>query len=181
MISLEQIRSLENKVHTAVSRIRALSEENATLKGRLESYEQRIAELETLVSAFKADQEEIEAGIVSALKHLDELEDSVAESPETPAGDTHTAYPADGEQESAPDASSGATSNTEWPEQMPEPEQVTEPEPEIDRGQDPHVGEAVDEIADSERAANVVPEPDEEPTEENTSPREEEEPELDIF
>lgn len=87
MISLEQIRSLEERVHTAVSRIRALSAENVTLKERLESYEKRISELETLISAFKSDQEEIEAGIIAALRHLDELEDTVSD-PVRNAGET---------------------------------------------------------------------------------------------
>ncbi len=94
MISLEQIRSLQERVHTAVSRIRTLSAENATLKERLESNEKRISELETLISAFKSDQEEIEAGIVAALRHLDELEDSVSE-PSALSADTPAEAPAD--------------------------------------------------------------------------------------
>ena len=78
MITLDQIKKLEAKVHAAVERIHTLSSENETLKERLEKYEGRIGELEQLVSAFKSDQDEIEAGIVSALQHLDELEDNVS-------------------------------------------------------------------------------------------------------
>lgn len=95
MISLEQIRALEGKVHAAVSRIRALAAENATLKDRLGSYEGRIAELETLVLEFKSDQEEIEAGIVAALRHLDELEDTVSEAQPPVSADA----PAESEQQ----------------------------------------------------------------------------------
>jgi chromosome segregation ATPase len=89
MISLEQIRVLEQKVQAAVSRIRALSGENSTLKERLGEYEKRVAELETLVSSFKAEQDEIEAGIVAALRQLDDLEHTVGE-PEKASGEAHS-------------------------------------------------------------------------------------------
>ena len=78
MITLDQIRTLEKKVHTAVSRIADLKHENSVLKEKLESYEQRIGELETKISDFKQDQSEIEKGILSALDQLDQLEDNVA-------------------------------------------------------------------------------------------------------
>jgi hypothetical protein len=91
MISLEQIRSLEERVHTAVTRMRTLAAENATLKQRLQNQEERVAEFETLVAAFRRDQEEIEAGIMAALRHLDTLEDTVSE----PDFDTTTVEPPD--------------------------------------------------------------------------------------
>lgn len=81
MISLEQIKQLQSRVHAVVARIRTLSAENATLKESLSSYEGRIDELEKLVSAFKSEQQEIEAGIIAALSQLDGLEDAVAEPP----------------------------------------------------------------------------------------------------
>ncbi len=81
MISLEQIKQLQSRVHAVVARLRTLSAENATLKESLSSYEGRIDELEKLVSAFKSEQQEIEAGIIAALAQLDGLEDVVAESP----------------------------------------------------------------------------------------------------
>lgn len=84
MISLEQIRTLEERVRAAVKLIRRLTDENLALTSRLESYESRITELQELVTAFKSDQEAIEAGIVAALGHLDELEDAVV-VPETAA------------------------------------------------------------------------------------------------
>jgi chromosome segregation ATPase len=79
MISLEQIKQLESKVHGAVARIKTLTSENMTLKKRLEQYEARIGELEELISEFKNDQDEIEQGIVAALSQLDSLEDAVAQ------------------------------------------------------------------------------------------------------
>lgn len=80
MISLEQVKQLETRVHSAVARIRSLTAENTTLKENLSSYERRIDELEKLVSAFKSEQQEIEAGIIAALSQLDGLEDTVAET-----------------------------------------------------------------------------------------------------
>jgi len=59
MISLEQIKQLETRVHSAVARIRSLTAENTTLKESLSNYEGRIDELEKLVTAFKSDQQEI--------------------------------------------------------------------------------------------------------------------------
>ena len=89
MISLEQIKQLETRVHSAVARIRSLTAENTTLKESLSSYEGRIDELEKMVSAFKSDQQEIEAGIIAALSQLDGLEDVVAD----PAADASVADP----------------------------------------------------------------------------------------
>ena len=79
MISVEQIKHLESKVHSAVERIRMLAAENSTLKERLGDYELRINEFQRVIDAFKVEQAEIESGIVSALRQLDELEDTVDE------------------------------------------------------------------------------------------------------
>jgi phage shock protein A len=78
MISLEQIRLLEQKVTSAVELIRVLKEENATLRRGLDSAQRRMKELETLVEGFKTDQREIETAIVRTLHNLDELEESAA-------------------------------------------------------------------------------------------------------
>jgi FtsZ-binding cell division protein ZapB len=78
MISLEQIRLLEQKVTSAVELIRVLKEENATLRRGLDSAQRRMKELETLVEGFKTDQKEIESVIVRTLHNLDDLEESAA-------------------------------------------------------------------------------------------------------
>lgn len=77
MVSLEQIRLLDKKVHDAVSRIDGLKRENNSLKTKLESYQHRISELEKLIENFKKDQVEIEDGIKSALEELNKLEDGI--------------------------------------------------------------------------------------------------------
>lgn len=83
MIRLDQIKVLESKVNRAVEQIRLLREENKALKRTVEKSQARMGELEGLVSRFKTDQDEIEQGILRALKNLDKLEDEV--SAKTPA------------------------------------------------------------------------------------------------
>jgi chromosome segregation ATPase len=78
MLTLEQIRKLEAKVQRAVSFIAELKDENTLLKQKLETYQERIDELEVLITDYKEDQQEIEQGIKNALFHLDQLEDDIA-------------------------------------------------------------------------------------------------------
>lgn len=86
MISLEHIRQLQDKVNKAVDHLGnlqtekdLLQEENDLLRSKISSYETRIAELESFIEEFKSEQSEIEMGIISALKHLDTLEEAVDE------------------------------------------------------------------------------------------------------
>ncbi len=85
MISLEQIRLLEEKITRAIDLIRVLKEENATLRRGLDSAQRRMKELEGLVSGFKSDQKEIESVILRALKNLDDLEESTAAGSAAPS------------------------------------------------------------------------------------------------
>lgn len=78
MISLEQIRLLEDKITRAIDLIRILKEENTTLRKGLDSAQRRMKELEGLVDGFKNDQQEIESAILRTLKNLDELEETTA-------------------------------------------------------------------------------------------------------
>ena len=75
MISLEQIKTLNEKVQSALDVIVSLREENSVLKSRLGEYEKRIAELESMVGSFSRDQDDIENGILNILQQLDKLED----------------------------------------------------------------------------------------------------------
>jgi FtsZ-binding cell division protein ZapB len=85
MISLEHIRTLENKVNKAVSTLAALQEENLQLKAKLAQYKARIEELEFTVEEYREDQSEIEQGIMQALQHLDNLESAVGGLKSQPA------------------------------------------------------------------------------------------------
>lgn len=104
MIGLDQIKLLESKVNKAVEQIRLLKEENKTLKRTVEKSQARMQELDGLVARFKSDQDEIEQGILRALKNLDKLEDEVGSksrkdsgahaAPTTPAAAAAAAAPA---------------------------------------------------------------------------------------
>jgi FtsZ-binding cell division protein ZapB len=87
MITLEQVRQLEKRVHQAVSTISALKGENTLLKQKLSGYEKRIIELEARLTDLKEGQSEIERGILAALDQLDALEDQVFEEPESSEND----------------------------------------------------------------------------------------------
>ena len=77
MVTLDQIKKLEDRVNKAVHLIRILKEENDALRTTLESSQVRITELEELITAFKEDQAQIERGILSAIERLDTLEDDL--------------------------------------------------------------------------------------------------------
>lgn len=87
MLSLDQVRLLENRVEKAVGKIRLLETENDKLRGQITAFQARIGELEGLVHAFKDDQGRIEEGILNALDRLSAFEDSVfSESEAEPEG-----------------------------------------------------------------------------------------------
>ncbi len=82
MVSLEQVRLLEQRVNKAVARISALQQENATLREELSGYQARVSELEQQIAQIKEDQTAIEQGILSALGQLDQLEDELTDDGE---------------------------------------------------------------------------------------------------
>jgi len=81
MVTLQQIRILEEKVQKAVAYIAQLKEENSLLQRSLEKTRKRIDELEVLINEYAEDQKAIEEGIKNALLHLDKLEDTRAKAP----------------------------------------------------------------------------------------------------
>lgn len=80
MVSLEQVKLLETKVARAIAYVERVTEENAILQEKLDSYQKRIGELEVLVQRFKEDQGRIEDGILSALDRLNQFEDAIEKS-----------------------------------------------------------------------------------------------------
>lgn len=88
MITLDQIKQLDHKVRKAIDKINTLNSENNMLQEKLDNYQLRIEELEVLIDTFKADQGEIENGIIEALNQLDILEDNIV-VPGTKSGLAH--------------------------------------------------------------------------------------------
>jgi hypothetical protein len=80
MVTLEQIKLLETKVAKAIDIVTRITGENAYLKGKLETYQKRIDELEVLIQRFKEDQGRIEDGILSALDRLNQFEAAIENS-----------------------------------------------------------------------------------------------------
>jgi chromosome segregation ATPase len=80
MVSLEQVKLLETKVARAIEYVERVTGDNALLQEKLESYQERIDELEVLVQRFKEDQGRIEDGILSALDRLNQFEDAIEKS-----------------------------------------------------------------------------------------------------
>ena len=91
MVSLEQVKLLESKVTKAIDYVQKVTEENTSLKGKLDSYQKRIDELEVLIQQFKEEQGRIEDGILSALDRLNQFEDAFERT--LTAGDTAPVAP----------------------------------------------------------------------------------------
>ena len=114
MISLEQIKALEAKVHGAVDEITRLRRENETLTDALNASEKRLRDLESLVGEFKNEQAEIEATIVRTLENLDQLEDGLLDhdvaqpSAAVPDGELEAAHASAGRAKAAAPAASPA-------------------------------------------------------------------------
>ncbi len=129
MISLEQIRSLESKVYKTVELMSVLQAENKLLKNSISKYEVRIEELEYMIEEFKDEQTEIEKGIISALTHLDSLEDAVGglKQPTLPAsGFVETAHISEPAQSGSDFVEDNYQNNYQESEELPQSTTVVE-------------------------------------------------------
>lgn len=77
MVSLKQIKTLQDRVNKALNFIELLKEENETLKATLDRSQLKIQEFEKLITDFKNDQTEIEQTILDVIQKLDTLEDEI--------------------------------------------------------------------------------------------------------
>ncbi|AEE16373.1 cell division protein ZapB [Treponema brennaborense] len=80
MISLDQIRVLEQKVESIVAKLGLLVTENAELKQKCAQLEQSGKEAAAALSAYEQDQSKIEQGILHALDRLNTVENSVLQA-----------------------------------------------------------------------------------------------------
>ncbi|MGP1438984.1 MAG: hypothetical protein ACTTKH_07935 [Treponema sp.] len=78
MITLEQVRLLEEKVESLISVVKSLYQERDSLKETLTQKEKRIEELETVLHSFELSQAKIEESVMNALNQLDVFENTVA-------------------------------------------------------------------------------------------------------
>lgn len=85
MLTVEQVKNLDEKVRMALDLIESQRSENSMLKAKLDEYKQRVEQLESVVDGFKLEQLEIEEGIKDVLTQLDQLEDQITDpSPAAP-------------------------------------------------------------------------------------------------
>ena len=77
MISLNQVLLLEQKVESAVAKIAQLNSENAALREKCDALTNELSSKNEQLSAFKSDQDRIEAGILKALESLNSVENAV--------------------------------------------------------------------------------------------------------
>ena len=77
MVTLEQVKLLDQRITRTIDFVKKVSGENALLKGKQNSYKKRIAELEKLIQQFKDDQGQIEEKFLSAFNRLNEIEDAL--------------------------------------------------------------------------------------------------------
>lgn len=124
MVSLEQVRILEARINKVVDLINILKEENRTLKKTLAKSQQKISDMESLISNFKNGQDQIEQGIISVIKKLDTLEDDIAE----PSGETNPAAGTEQPPQEEP--------SQEEPKRPPVSSQDEEPRPEEKQNKD---------------------------------------------
>ena len=78
MITLEQVKLLEEKVESLIAVVKSLYVERDSLKVSLAQKEGRIVELESALRSFEATQAKIEESVMSTLNQLDVFENSVA-------------------------------------------------------------------------------------------------------
>ena len=99
MITLEQVKLLEEKVESLINVVKSLYRERDLLKGTVAQNEKRIEELESVLHSFEISQAKIEESVMNALNQLDVFENSVTQdsstissSKEVEAGDSSLSH-----------------------------------------------------------------------------------------
>jgi len=88
MITLEQVKLLEEKVESLIGVVKSLYIERDSLKGTLAQKEKRLEELEAILHSFEIAQAKIEESVMSTLNQLDVFENSVTH--DLPASESQT-------------------------------------------------------------------------------------------
>ena len=77
MISLDQVTLLEEKVESAVEKIKQLEGENAALRNKCSELTNALSAKTEQLTAFESEQKTIESGIIKAIDRLNSIEHSV--------------------------------------------------------------------------------------------------------
>ena len=85
MISLDQVLLLEQKVESAVEKIKQLEGENDALRSKCSELTNALSAKTEQLAAFESEQKTIESGIIKAIDRLNSIENSVLKT----AGQSH--------------------------------------------------------------------------------------------
>ena len=77
MISLDQVELLEQKVESAVEKIKQLEGENAALRSKCSELTNALSAKTEQLASFESEQKTIESGIIKAIDRLNSIEHSV--------------------------------------------------------------------------------------------------------
>lgn len=77
MISLDQVKLLEQKVESAVAKIQQLQAENDALRTRCSELTNALSTKSEQLTFFEQDQNQIESGILNALDRLNSIENQI--------------------------------------------------------------------------------------------------------
>lgn len=77
MLTLDQVKLLEDKVESLITTLKSLYGERDALRDVLQKKDKEIAELSSRVATYEAEQTKIEERVVSALNQLDVFQNSV--------------------------------------------------------------------------------------------------------
>lgn len=78
MLTLDQVKLLENKVESLIEMVKTLCGERDALRDILQKKDKEIEELSVKVDAYETEQAKIEERVVNALNQLDVFQNSVA-------------------------------------------------------------------------------------------------------
>lgn len=78
MLTLDQVKLLENKVESLIEMVKTLCGERDALRDILQKKDKEIEELSVKVDAYETEQAKIEERVVNALNQLDVFQSSVA-------------------------------------------------------------------------------------------------------
>ena len=77
MISLDQVKLLEQKIESAVAKIQQLQAENDALRTKVTELTNAVSAKSEQLSSFESEQDQIESGIKKALDRLSSIENTV--------------------------------------------------------------------------------------------------------
>lgn len=78
MLTLDQVKLLEDKVESLIVAVRSLYEERDVLRDALQKKDKEVEELKLKVASYETEQAKIEERVVNALNQLDVFQNSVS-------------------------------------------------------------------------------------------------------